>query len=82
MRIYDQENTARLVEIVCNQCGKRISVTKGVPQEDTLHIEKNWGYFSQKDGIRESFDVCEECYEKWVAGFTKPVLSEENVELI
>ena len=43
MRIYDQENTTELVEIICNKCGKRISVTKGVPQEDSLHIEKNWG---------------------------------------
>ncbi len=82
MRIYDQENRTELVRIICNKCGKKISVTKGVPQEDSLHIEKSWGYFSQKDGIRDSFDVCEECYEKWVADFAEPVLSEENVELI
>ncbi len=82
MRIYDRKNTAELMAIVCNKCGRRIPVIKGVPQEDALHVEKSWGYFSRKDGERHSFDICEECYDKWMAGFEEPALTEENVELI
>lgn len=82
MRIYDRENAAELVEIICNKCGKRIPVIKGVPQEDSLHVEKSWGYFSQKDGERHDFDICEECYENWVADFKEPASVAENVELI
>lgn len=80
MRIYSQENTAELMEVICNKCGKRITVTKGVPDGEWLHIEKNWGYFSRKDGVRHTFDICEECYDKWAADFAEPVATEENVE--
>lgn len=82
MKIYNPKNQTELVEIICNKCGKRIPVTKGVPQEDTLHVEKNWGYFSQNDGIKHTFDICEECYEEWVADFVEPILAEENLELL
>lgn len=82
MRIYNQENTAELVEIICNKCGKRLSVTKGVPQEEWLHVDKHWGYFSQKDGVRHTFDICEECYDEWTAGFAEPVMTEESIELV
>ncbi len=81
MRIYAQGNTAELMEVICNKCGKRIAVTKGVPHGEWLHIEKSWGYFSQKDGTRHMFDICEECYDEWAAGFAEPVTAEENVEL-
>lgn len=81
MRIYNQENTAGLVEIVCNKCGKKITMAKGVPQKEWVHVEKNWGYFSRKDGVCHAFDICEECYDEWIAGFAKPVMSEENLEL-
>lgn len=81
MRIYNQENTEELVEIICNKCGKRLLVEKGVPRREWLHVDKQWGYFSQKDGIRHTFDVCEDCYDEWIAGFSVPVMAEEAVEL-
>lgn len=82
MRIYDPKNQTELVEIICNQCGKRIPVIKGVAREDTLHVEKNWGYFSQNDGVKHTFDLCEACYEEWTAGFARPVQAEEESELL
>lgn len=61
-------------EIYCNCCGKPIMKTtlKNVPM-DYLHIEKSWGYFSSKDLTRHIFNVCEKCYDKWVASFNIPV---------
>jgi len=31
--------------------------------------EKQWGYFSQKDGENHVLDICEECYDKWRSSF-------------
>ena len=55
--------------IVCNQCGKRIPVVKGVPQEDVLEVEKRWGYHSKKDNRVDRFDLCEDCYDELVSKF-------------
>lgn len=57
----------------CNCCGREI---KG---EDFLEVEKQWGYFSSKDGVTECFDLCEECYDKLVSGFK---ISPERKEII
>ena len=37
-------------KIICDACGRE--------------IEKTWGYFSEKDGRQDSFDICEKCYDK------------------
>ena len=60
-------------EIYCNQCGKKLEKCGKVSTEDFLHVEKDWGYFSKKDGETHSFDLCEECYDKWISGFQIPV---------
>lgn len=49
----------------CNGCGKVLS-----HQEDFFHGEKNWGYFSQKDGENHVFDLCENCYTRMIATFS------------
>ncbi|WP_054743547.1 hypothetical protein [Cellulosilyticum ruminicola] len=61
-------------EIYCNCCGKPIIKTtlKGVTM-DYLHIEKEWGYFSNKDLTRQKFNVCERCFDKWISTFEIPV---------
>ena len=38
----------KLDEIICNCCGKKISVINEVPQEDTVEVEKHWGYCRRK----------------------------------
>ena len=51
MRQYNTElkETKEMSRIICNKCGKEIPVIGGVPSEDTLEVEKRWGYFSKKD---------------------------------
>lgn len=69
MQKYRQQ---KLKKIICNQCGKEIPVVHDVPREDTLAIEKRWGYFSDKDNEVHTFDLCEECYDRLVQGFLIP----------
>ena len=33
------------------------------------HLEKQWGYFSKKDGENHVLDICEACYDKWRSSF-------------
>lgn len=79
MRQYHTElrKTKELEKIICNKCGKEIVVTRGIPQEDVLDIEKQWGYFSEKDGQTDRFDICEDCYEEWIESFLIPVTRSE-----
>ncbi len=56
-------------KIICNKCGKEIPVINGVPKGDFLHVEKRWGYFSEKDNDVHTFDLCESCYDAMVADF-------------
>ena len=79
MRQYHTElrETKELEKIICNKCGKEIVVTRGIPQEDVLDIEKRWGYFSEKDGQTDHFDICEDCYEEWIESFLIPVTRSE-----
>ena len=68
----------RKYKIICNKCGKEVEVKNGVPAEDTLHVQKHWGYFSNKDNEEHTFDLCEACYDELVAGFQIPVDVEER----
>ena len=61
-------------KIYCNCCGKEMNKTGGGDMHmDYLHIEKTWGYFSAKDLTTHTFNICEKCYDKWVASFIIPV---------
>lgn len=75
MRQYmkNLEETKELSKIICNRCKKEILVVSGVPSEDVLQVEKTWGYFSSKDNRRDSFDLCEECYDELTDSFQIPV---------
>ena len=54
-----------LSKVICNGCGQEISLTSA----DYFHGEKTWGYFSEKDGRQDCFDLCEKCFDKMTAGF-------------
>lgn len=58
-----------LDQVVCNCCGKEIPKDCHGYFEDYIHIEKDWGYFSNKDGKHHSFDLCESCYDKILKNF-------------
>lgn len=73
---------AKIDKMKCNVCGKEIKVENGIIEEGVLSADKVWGYFSEKDGQIHSFDICEDCYDKWIKTFKIPVEIEQAKELI
>ena len=73
MRQYKIQEKKEVEKIICNKCGKEILVKNGVSEEDVLSVQKRWGYFSKKDNDVHEFDLCEECYDKWIATFLIPI---------
>ena len=82
MRRYKDEKESTLTQVVCNQCKKELKLEEGYLKEGCFHADYLFGYFSHRDGIRHSFDLCEDCYEKWIAGFQIPVEESEENELL
>lgn len=77
MRQYQMKETKEINKIICNKCGKEISVKHGLEQEGVFRADYKWGYFSEKDGERHSFDLCESCYDEMLRGFSIPAEIEE-----
>lgn len=80
-------------ERYCNCCGRPIIKTAIENHYmDYVHVEKVWGYFSSKDLTTHTFNICENCYDKWTASFAIPVetfpeddimvYSDEEMELL
>lgn len=72
------------MKVYCNCCGKQIKMKENtqIALEDYVLIEKNWGYFSKKDGIRQKITVCEHCFDAWVQTFVRKPQDEEIQELL
>lgn len=68
--------------IYCNVCGKAIETEKGILKEDVLEVTKEWGYFSGRDLEVHHFNLCEECYDKMIAGFRIPVEVRKKLEVL
>lgn len=73
MRKYKVQEQLKIEKIICNKCGKEILVKQDIAQEDTVFVEKRWGYFSSKDNEVHRFDLCEECYDEFVGSFQIPI---------
>ena len=69
-------------EVVCNQCGKALSVENGILQEGCFSVDYLFDYFSNKDGYVYSMDICESCFDLWVKGFKKTVSIREIKEFL
>ncbi|HIR26378.1 MAG TPA: hypothetical protein IAB84_00220 [Candidatus Choladousia intestinigallinarum] len=69
------ENT----KVFCNGCGRELDMGREIPQEEALLVEHTWGYFSEKDGERHSFTLCEACYDRIIRSFAIPVKVEEEL---
>ena len=69
-------------EYICNGCGRKLSMKKGILQEDALIVEKEWGYFSHKDLDVHEIVFCEECYDNWVSGWKIPVRIKQKTEVL
>ena len=71
-----------LTAVICNCCGKNLVVANGIVREGVVHLNAEWDYFSEKDGENHSFDICEECYDRFVGGFKYPVSVAQRTELL
>ena len=60
----------------------RMDKTVSVLKEDFASFRKEWGYFSDKDGITHQFDLCEQCYDRITESFQIPVSVEDTRELL
>ncbi len=59
-------------KVICNRCGKEITPDVCGDEGRLLSVEKVWGYGSAKDGVKQTFELCEECYDEIVARFKIP----------
>lgn len=82
MRKYKNQEKIQLQELYCNCCGKKIHLEEGNLREGVYCGQVQWGYFSKKDGEVHSFDLCEDCYDKWITGFQIPVEKKMENELL
>ena len=80
MRKYNLDKTVK--QIKCNMCGKEITVDHGMVKEGIFSCEYLWGYFSEKDGEKHSFDLCESCYDRMTEEFCLPIEKSEATEMI
>ena len=74
--------TGKLEKVICNLCKKEVQCKDGILPEGFFLAEAEFGYFSRKDGMRQRFDLCEDCYQKLIDGFFVPVEEEEEKELL
>ncbi|HKM04338.1 MAG TPA: hypothetical protein VJZ04_07040 [Lachnospiraceae bacterium] len=79
MRIYLDEQKTELFSVICNMCGKEMTVEGQILKEGCFHGDHTFGYFSNKDGQTHKFDLCEECYDKIVKRF-KISIEEQDIK--
>ena len=82
MRKYENEQDVKLIQVICNRCGKKLKLENGYLKEACFQADHVFGYFSNKDGIRHCFDLCEDCYDKMVENFKIPVEESQENELM
>ena len=84
MREYKEkeQKELELANVVCNQCGKELLIEDGILKEGCFSIDYQFDYFSDKDGYIYSFDLCEECLDKWIQNFKIPVHIQETKEFL
>lgn len=80
MKKYNQQK--KLEQVICNKCGRAMSIHNGIMKEDFFHGMKAWGYFSDKDGRNDYWDLCERCYDEMTGGFLIPPKSSVRPELM
>lgn len=79
MREYTR--IGKVVAVTCNRCKKEMKVENGIIREGCFSVNTVFGYFSNKDGERHSFDLCEECYDAVTRDFQIPITKTEETEL-
>ncbi|MBP3460491.1 MAG: hypothetical protein J6K58_14915 [Lachnospiraceae bacterium] len=79
MREYKNE---KLQTVICNKCGKVLTVENGILKEGCFRGKQTFDYFSDKDGEIHAFDLCESCYDDFVKSFQIPVSQKEETEFL
>ena len=69
-------------KLCCNSCGKTLKVENGILMEDAFEVNKEWGYFSDKDTEVHHFNLCEDCYDKMISEFKIPVEVRKKLEVL
>lgn len=82
MRVYVDKDRKELQQVKCNQCGKTLKMKNGMILEGIYEGNQKFGYFSNKDGMQYSFDLCEECFDRLLSGFSIAAAKEELKELL
>lgn len=72
----------KVAKLLCNVCGKELKIENNILREDCLSVEKEWGYFSNKDLEVHKFCICEACYDKWIKSFVVPIAKDEQKEVL
>ena len=80
MRKYQTNGT--LESVICNGCGKKQVVERGILREGSFSVHYSWDYFSENDGEIHHWDLCEECYDQLIRQFAIAPEIEEAVEFI
>lgn len=78
MKKHHNEEHIAITEIldcvICNCCGKQIETPMGYNDTEITDIKLSFGYGSRHDLEMWSFEVCDDCLEKWVSSFKHPVV--------
>lgn len=82
MRIYRKELEGQLEAVTCNKCGRQMKVENGILKEGCFSADFVFGYFSERDGLKQQFDLCEKCYDEVTDTFLVPIMQEEATELL
>lgn len=54
-------------DIICNMCGESTKCPLG--NFECISAVASWGYSSHKDMQNHRFDLCEDCYDRFVECF-------------
>ena len=81
MRFYKDKEKKVLEKVLCNCCGRELTVKESCLTEGVMYVCKDWGFFSKKDLVRHEFDVCEQCYDEMISKFQIPVTEREILEV-
>ena len=79
MRKYQE--SGKLETVICNGCGKKLVVERGILREGGFSVNYPWDYFSEKDGTSQTADICESCFEQWMSQFRIPPQTVERTEI-
>lgn len=81
MRKYYNDSKI-LLQVACDKCGRNMIVENGIIKEGIFSIDYKWGYFSDKDGVTHSIDICEECYDKLIKDNDIKITKKDDTEFI